>query len=576
MLKKTTKTATSVYFHWELTLVLAKTRSSTIVSAPGTRRPRQLRRVRLSQRRSARRTSTRRWWRCRGWTPLLAAAVAQLSALLACCASGSAVHKRVLPRVLACGFLVSLQSLLSTRGDELGMLEDVVVASEVLSTVTLRLVAPKKKKSKSKSKLNKSITTTTTTTTTTLGKEEAGAVETISAKTGVQADFELETRKSFPSSSSLEAASVGEGQEEKAVKAAVGAQTGPGTDEVEEQASSPSYSSSFPGVWARRATSGGLVLDVEVGGAVAAVVREASAFVARTAALSTAEAARAVETSRPPQDGVVGAATNGDGRSGERRREDAANDNDGGSEDSREEEGSATTELVGGGNSSEWELLASLPLVGVVFQQGINEQQAVCNALGSHAAQHLQSQVNSESLDRLRQYFKRYRAAAHCQALQAQAQPSGSEGSEWSPERKKAKFLEFLREVESWVEALANVERAVHAPPNRTNVHLILHASDLCRQLSGVHAICCKSGKDRTAMAVTLEEARLLCDHLRVVGGRRCCKVLRRFGVRRDNVEANTGQRKYAFNDVQRLFLPKCFQPPQGTYGGGSSRSAGW
>jgi hypothetical protein len=38
-------------------------------------------------------------------------------------------------------------------------------------------------------------------------------------------------------------------------------------------------------------------------------------------------------------------------------------------------------------------LLASLPLVGVVFQQGINEQQAVCNALGALSAQHLQAQV---------------------------------------------------------------------------------------------------------------------------------------------------------------------------------------
>ena len=45
-------------------------------------------------------------------------------------------------------------------------------------------------------------------------------------------------------------------------------------------------------------------------------------------------------------------------------------------------------------------------------------------------------------------------------------------------------------------------------------------------------------------------------------------QVRRRHGVRRDGVELNTGQRKFAFHDVQRMFLPKCFQPPPGTYGG--------
>jgi inositol polyphosphate-4-phosphatase len=162
-------------------------------------------------------------------------------------------------------------------------------------------------------------------------------------------------------------------------------------------------------------------------------------------------------------------------------------------------------------------------------------------------------QVNLESLERLGEYFERYRRVAEVQAV--------GQGVKWQ--------AELARECESWEEALANVQRTASGPTNKTNVHLILHASDLCRQLSGVHAICCKSGKDRTGMGVTLEEARLLCDHLRVVEGRRCCKLMRRFGVRRDNVEANTGQRKYAFNDVQRLFLPKCFQPPQGSYSGG-------
>ena len=43
-------------------------------------------------------------------------------ALVQCAAAGSAPHQRVLPRILSAGLLVGIQSLLSTRGDEVGPL----------------------------------------------------------------------------------------------------------------------------------------------------------------------------------------------------------------------------------------------------------------------------------------------------------------------------------------------------------------------------------------------------------------------------------------------------------------------
>ena len=42
---------------------------------------------------------------------------------------------------------------------------------------------------------------------------------------------------------------------------------------------------------------------------------------------------------------------------------------------------------------------------------------------------------------------------------------------------------------------------------------VLLAAEDAIRSLNGGRAVCCKSAKDRTSMAVTLEEARLLCAH---------------------------------------------------------------
>ena len=99
-------------------------------------------------------------------------------------------------------------------------------------------------------------------------------------------------------------------------------------------------------------------------------------------------------------------------------------------------------------------------------------------------------------------------------------------------------------------------------------MHVLLHSSDLLRDLAGSHAICCKSGKDRTAMAVTLEQTRALSRDLRVFDERMLCKLLRAHGVRRRNLLLNTGQDKYAFNAVQVKSLPVCYRPPAGTYTG--------
>ena len=70
-------------------------------------------------------------------------------------------------------------------------------------------------------------------------------------------------------------------------------------------------------------------------------------------------------------------------------------------------------------------------------------------------------------------------------------------------------------------------------------------------------------------MSVTLEQSRYLVEgNNEVQGGQELCRVMRRHGVRRMNVWANTGQSLYAFNSLQRQILPTCYSPPEGTFSG--------
>jgi len=105
------------------------------------------------------------------------------------------------------------------------------------------------------------------------------------------------------------------------------------------------------------------------------------------------------------------------------------------------------------------------------------------------------------------------------------------------------------------------------------NTAVLINAEMACDELGGGRVTFCKSGKDRTAMAVTLEQTR------RVYGGTspdgrpsdaedsermRLTNVLR-VGTRLQVAQKNIGYAKYSFNMLQRRFLPKAYQAPAET-----------
>jgi inositol polyphosphate-4-phosphatase len=85
----------------------------------------------------------------------------------------------------------------------------------------------------------------------------------------------------------------------------------------------------------------------------------------------------------------------------------------------------------------------------------------------------------------------------------------------------------------------------------------------------GCRIICCKSAKDRTAMAITWEQSRILYEEhgLSESTYQLSMNLMRSEGVRRFNVFKNTGQSSYAFNLIQRNLLPTVYRPPESACG---------
>jgi hypothetical protein len=113
----------------------------------------------------------------------------------------------------------------------------------------------------------------------------------------------------------------------------------------------------------------------------------------------------------------------------------------------------------------------------------------------------------------------------------------------------------------------------VHRRATDKDVELLSLCQQLSRTMQAGRLTCCKSGKDRTSMSVTLETTALLSRDAESAGVNpvKVLSVLRSCGVRRQNLIKNIGKPYYAFNQIQWMNLPKMYRPPAGCYGSGQS-----
>lgn len=202
----------------------------------------------------------------------------------------------------------------------------------------------------------------------------------------------------------------------------------------------------------------------------------------------------------------------------------------------------------------------------------------------------LQHYVNTKGLRDLNVYSLKYQPVSQSRLSQGQGQGQGeregetvvggeregesvsssSSQTQQKKERRRGSLTEVATaqsqsgEIHPFISDLFETIRS--SSLTMKNVDLLMEVERVCLILGGTRVTFCKSGKDRTGMAVTLEQSRQLGE--RFGTGTELGRVLhdtnlmRVYGSRLAVAEKNIGRPVYAINLLQAKFLPLMFRPP--------------
>ncbi|XP_077559215.1 inositol polyphosphate-4-phosphatase type I A-like isoform X2 [Haemaphysalis longicornis] len=185
-------------------------------------------------------------------------------------------------------------------------------------------------------------------------------------------------------------------------------------------------------------------------------------------------------------------------------------------------------------------------VVPVFFNVGINEQATLAEKIGD---QSFQERINIDGAASLKEYHKQF---------QKFPMPKNEAPRMRSIQPREVPLADVIEQLQS------------HARARKSKDVEVLHlAMEACRRMRGLRFTSCKSAKDRTGMSVTLEQGQILLQDFGLDAKEvpRAVACMRSEGTRRHNTFKNVGVRKYAFNSLQLMALPKQYRPPPGTFG---------
>ncbi|XP_077518421.1 inositol polyphosphate-4-phosphatase type I A-like isoform X2 [Amblyomma americanum] len=204
----------------------------------------------------------------------------------------------------------------------------------------------------------------------------------------------------------------------------------------------------------------------------------------------------------------------------------------------------------------------------VFFNVGINEQATLAEKLGD---QSFQERINLDGAASLKEYHKQLQKFPMPKHDAPRTRMAAVAWAITEERRARRKNLWVGRiqprevPVADVIEQLQNHVRA-HKSKDVEILHLAMEA---CRRMRGLRFTSCKSAKDRTGMSVTLEQGQILLQDFGLDSKEvpRAVACMRSEGTRRQNTFKNVGVRKYAFNSLQLMALPRQYRPPPGTFG---------
>lgn len=139
----------------------------------------------------------------------------------------------------------------------------------------------------------------------------------------------------------------------------------------------------------------------------------------------------------------------------------------------------------------------------VFFNIGINEKATISETMGYTREQH---RSNWDNFDRLKQYHIRYKKLPATVTLDTHYPGGGGAGGNGGFHRSGGDASSSSPNV---ADLLVAMEESLRTNASK-NVRILQLAEDICRAVHGIRLTSCKSAKDRTAMSVTLEQARIL------------------------------------------------------------------